>query len=166
MIRPVNRLDRDTSGVVVFAKSEYIHACLAKQMKSGLFRKEYTAVLNGILESDKGTIDAPIARKEGSIIQRCVSESGQPSITHFEVLKRLTDSSLVQFTLETGRTHQIRVHSSHIGHPIIGDTLYGFSSNLISRQALHSHKISFIHPITKKHIEHAASLPDDILNIL
>ena len=119
-IRPVNRLDKDTSGLVVFAKNEYIQECLVNQMKSKIFKKEYLAILNGILENKTGIINAPIAREENSIIKRCVRKDGDISITHYEVVKILENNMcLVKFILETGRTHQIRVHSSYIGHPII-----------------------------------------------
>ena len=143
-IRPVNRLDRNTSGLVIFAKNEYVQEFLIKQMKNNTFSKEYLAILDGILNEKKGTIIAPIARKKDSIIERCVDESGDFSITHYKVIKEFNNLSLVNFKLETGRTHQIRVHSSYIGHPILGDDLYGNKSSLIYRQALHSYKISFI----------------------
>ena len=166
-IRPVNRLDKDTSGLVVFAKNEYIQECLVNQMKSKSFKKEYFAILSGILENKTGTINAPIAREEDSIIKRCVREDGDISITHYEVIKILNNNMcLVNFILETGRTHQIRVHSSYIGHPIIGDTLYGSFSNLISRQALHSYKIEFIHPILKEKMSFEIDLPDDMLKLI
>ena len=135
-------------------------------MKSKSFKKEYIAILSGSLESQKGTINAPIARKEGSIIERCVCNSGDVSISHYEVLKHVEDNTLVRFILETGRTHQLRVHSKHLGHPILGDTLYGKESNLIARQALHSYKASFIHPISKTQITHTAEIPEDISAIL
>lgn len=165
-IRPINRLDKDTSGIVLFAKNEYIQECLVKQMKSKTFVKEYIAVLDGILKESKGTICAPIARKENSIIEREVNEDGEIAITHFELMKAFTNMSLVKFILETGRTHQIRVHCKYIGHPIIGDTLYGTSSSFINRQALHAYKVSFVHPITKKQISITTDLPKDICNIL
>ena len=114
-----------------------------------------------------GTINAPISRKENSIIERCVNELGSPSITHYEVIEQLkihnTKISKVKCILETGRTHQIRVHMSHINHPLLGDDLYGGNKNLISRQALHSYKISFIHPITKQIVNYEATLPNDLL---
>lgn len=165
-IRPINRLDKDTSGIVLFAKNEYIQECLIKQMKSKTFVKEYIAILDGILEIQEGTICAPIARKENSIIEREVSKNGDTAITHFKVIKIFNNMSLVKFTLETGRTHQIRVHSKHINHPIIGDTLYGLPSPYITRQALHAYKVSFIHPITKKQISITTDLPIDILSLL
>ena len=169
-IRPVNRLDKDTSGIVVFAKNEYIQECLIQQMKSKKFLKEYFAILEGFLETSSGTINAPISRKEGSIIEREINSNGDISITHFELIKNFSTKgkklSLVKFKLETGRTHQIRVHSKYINHPILGDSLYGNNSNLISRQALHSYKINFIHPITNKKLEFQVNLPKDMNSIL
>lgn len=165
-IRPVNRLDKDTSGLVIFAKNDYIQECLVRQMKSGEFRKEYIAICEGALPHSYGTVDAPIARKEGSIIERCVNSFGDKAITHYDVLKCNESISVVHLVLETGRTHQIRVHMAHIGNPIIGDTLYGHSSELINRQALHSYKVSFIHPIKKEKIELIAPLFDDMKMII
>jgi len=165
-IRPVNRLDMDTSGIVIFAKNEYVQESLIKQMKNQTFKKEYLAVLEGNLEEKKGTINKPIGRKEGSIIEREVSEDGAESITHFEVVENFKDACLVNFILETGRTHQIRVHSSSIGHPIIGDTLYGKTSELISRQALHACRVQFIHPITREKVSYSSNLPKDIQNLI
>ena len=138
-IRIVNRLDRNTSGIVILAKNEYIQECLIKQMKTNEFKKEYLAIAKGILESKSGTLNFPIARKEGSIIERTVSSDGDSAITHYDVVKEFNNLSLVHIVLETGRTHQIRVHFSHIGHPILGDTLYGSPSELINRQGLHSY---------------------------
>lgn len=169
-IRPVNRLDFNTSGVTIFAKCEYIQEQFSKQMKEHLFKKEYICISEGTFSQKKGTINLPIARKAGSIIERCVDKNGQPSITHYEVLEEFNYKneicSLVKCTLETGRTHQIRVHLSAIGHPIIGDSLYGNKTpnaisqdgiTSISRQALHSYKISLIHPITKEKMTFKAS---------
>ena len=161
-IRIVNRLDRNTSGIVIFAKNEYIQECLIKQMKTKELKKEYLAIVCGILENSSGTLNFPIARKEGSIIERCVNPNGNPAITHYDVLKTFNNLSLVHIVLETGRTHQIRVHFSYINHPVLGDTLYGNPSDLIARQALHSYKISFIHPITKENITITAPLPSDM----
>lgn len=165
-IRIVNRLDRNTSGIVILAKNEYIQECLIKQMKTNEFKKEYLAIAKGILESKSGTLNFPIARKEGSIIERTVSSDGDSAITHYDVVKKFNNLSLVHIVLETGRTHQIRVHFSHIGHPILGDTLYGSPSELINRQALHSYKLTFIHPVTKKELILESSLPNDIKNII
>ena len=161
-IRPINRLDKDTSGLVIFAKCEYIQESLSLQMKEDFFKKKYLSLCSGLFDKKSGTINLPIARKEGSIIERCIDEHGKKAITHYKVLKEFKDYSLVLCKLETGRTHQIRLHMASIGHSILGDTLYGTSSPLISRQALHSYKTKFIHPITKKEIELIAKLPKDI----
>lgn len=161
-IRPVNRLDKDTSGIVIFAKNEYIQECLVRQMKSKEFIKKYIAVVNGNLDNLEGTINAPIARKEGSIIERCVSETGDIAITHYKVLKRKTDFDIVECILETGRTHQIRVHFAYLGHSLLSDTLYGTSSSLINRQALHAYKVEFTHPLSKKKVKYIATVPEDL----
>ena len=162
-IRPVNRLDLNTSGLIVFAKNEYVQECLIQQMQTNELKKEYLAIVHGIFENVQGTINLPIARKENSIIERCISENGQEAITHYEVLKTSNDLSLVHCILQTGRTHQIRAHMSAIGHPLVGDTLYGPNfSDSITRQALHSYKISFIHPISHQIVSFTSELPDDI----
>lgn len=152
-IRPVNRLDRDTSGLVIFAKNQYVQEQLIKQMQDKIFKKEYLGILDGTLDKKTGTIDAPIARKEGSIIERCIAGSGKTAITHYEVIKEFSDYSLVKCLLETGRTHQIRVHFASIGHPLIGDSLYGEKSNLRDGQALTCVGLTFVHPINKKIME-------------
>ena len=160
-IRPVNRLDLNTSGLVVFAKCEYIQECLINQMKKNQFKKEYLAVCDGIFDEKSGTINLPIARKENSIIERCISENGQTAITHYEVLKEFDNYSLVKCSLETGRTHQIRVHMSAIGHPLLGDSLYGSISDLINRQALHCYNLQFIHPVYNNDLNFFGDLPND-----
>lgn len=158
-IRPVNRLDKDTSGIVIFAKNEYIQECLVSQMKTKDFQKEYIAVCNGIFKEKSGTINLPIARKPGSIIERCVSTDGDSSITHYEVIQQLDNYAIVKCMLETGRTHQIRVHMSAINHPILGDTLYGKPNSNVDRQLLHAYKVSFIHPILHKKVKYTAEIP-------
>ncbi len=165
-IRPVNRLDKDTSGAVIFAKNEYIQECLTRQMKKNIFKKEYIALLEGKVKDSKATINLPIAREKDSIIKRCVRDDGDTAVSHYEVLNYYDCFSEVKFIIETGRTHQIRVHASYIGHPVLGDTLYGTSSPLISRQALHSYKVSFIHPITRKPLEIVAPLFKDMSSLL
>ena len=165
-IRPVNRLDKDTSGIVIFAKNEYIQECLVRQMKSKEFIKRYIAVANGNLNNLEGTINAPIARKEGSIIERCVSETGDIAITHYKVLKRKTDFDIVECILETGRTHQIRVHFAYLGHSLLSDTLYGTSSSLINRQALHAYEVEFTHPLSKKKVKYIANIPEDLNKLM
>lgn len=165
-IRPVNRLDKDTSGIVIFAKNEYIQECLVRQMKSKEFIKKYIAVVNGNLDNLEGTINAPIARKEGSIIERCVSETGDIAITHYKVLKRKTDFDIVECILETGRTHQIRVHFAYLGHSLLSDTLYGTSSSLINRQALHAYEVEFTHPLSKKKVKYITTVPEDLNKLM
>lgn len=165
-IRPVNRLDKDTSGLVIFAKNEYVQENLSRQMQHHTFEKSYQAILIGNLSQKTGIINAPISRKENSIIEREISPNGQKAITHFELIQNFKNYCLVEFNLETGRTHQIRVHSKYIGHSILGDTLYGSASKLISRQALHAYKIVFFHPLTKQKMQFETSLPNDMLCLL
>ena len=163
-IRLVNRLDRDTTGIVIIAKDEITQDRLRKQMKTKEFKKTYLAIVNGILDKKEDIINAPISRKLPSIIERHVSPDGQEAITKYKVLKedKNKDISLLEINLETGRTHQIRVHMQYIGHPILGDTLYGKESNLINRQALHAYKIRFIHPIINKELIINAPIADDM----
>lgn len=164
-IRPVNRLDKNTSGIVIFAKNEYIQECLIQQMKTNTFEKEYIALVQGIIEKEQ-IIDAPIARKESSIIERCVDNNGDKAITIIKPLKAFDNYSCIECILKTGRTHQIRVHTSYIGHPILGDDLYGKKSEIINRQALHAYKINFIHPITKEILKLEAPIPKDIEELI
>jgi len=165
-IRPVNRLDKNTSGIVIFAKNEYIQECLVKQMNTDDFKKIYLALVDGIIDKKEQVVDVPIARKRDSIIERCVDFSGDKAVTVIELIKNFMDYSLIQCTLKTGRTHQIRVHTSYIGTPILGDDLYGKKTDKIARQALHAYKINFVHPITKKRIEIQTDLPVDIKKLI
>ena len=162
-IRPINRLDKDTSGIVIFAKNEYA------QDRIRITNKIYLTILEGKLEGS-GIIDKPIARKADSIIERCINDNGEKAITEYSVIKNFKigneEFSLVKCILHTGRTHQIRVHMASINHPILGDTLYGKSSSLIGRQALHAYKLTFVHPIIKKEIEVTSSIPSDMNNII
>lgn len=165
-IRPVNRLDKNTSGIVIFAKNEYIQECLINQMKNNTLKKEYLALVDGHFNDKSGIINKPIARKENSIIERCISLDGKESITKYEVLKEFNNYSLIKCILLTGRTHQIRVHLASINHSILGDSLYGKENKLINRQALHCYTITFIHPINKTNIEIIAPIPLDIFNLI
>jgi 23S rRNA pseudouridine1911/1915/1917 synthase len=166
LIRPVSRLDKNTTGIILFAKNPYIQESLITQMKNKIFKKNYIALLEGTLKNDFGTIDVPIKRNPNSIIERCVSDNGLKSVTHYKIIKKYENYTLVSFDLETGRTHQIRVHSKYIGHPIVGDSLYNNKSTLINRQVLHSNTIKFRHPISKKALKLSAPIPHDIENIL
>jgi len=164
--RFVNRLDRETSGVIVFAKNEYTQEVLSRQMEKGEFLKEYVAVTYGVMEKDSGTIDFPIKREEGSIMTRTVSPDGESAVTHFSVIDRVDGMTFVKLRLETGRTHQIRVHLKAIGYPIVGDGLYsGRETDLIGRQALHAFKVSFVHPISGERLAITADVPEDILRL-
>ena len=165
--RFVNRLDRETSGIIIFAKNDYTQEILSKQMQSGVFEKEYIAVVHGRVKDDFGTINLPIKRAPNSIMERITAEDGEYAVTHYKVEKRMEDISVVNLKLETGRTHQIRVHLKALGHPIVGDGLYSnIPTDLINRQALHACKVTFIHPITKKKMEIKAAVPDDIQSII
>ncbi|KAA0546719.1 RluA family pseudouridine synthase [Bacillus sp. BGMRC 2118] len=161
----VNRLDRDTSGLLIVAKHRYTHHLFSKQQKVREIHRRYEAFVHGQIKQDCGTIQAPIGRKEDSIIEREVREDGQDAVTHFEVLARYKGFVHVSLKLETGRTHQIRVHMSHLGHPLLGDDLYGGKRELIARQALHSTELSFTHPITKENLHFEISLPEDMMSL-
>ena len=164
-LRIVNRLDKNTSGIVIFAKNEYIQECLIKQMQNGQFKKKYIAFCEGVFDKENGIIDASISRTENSIIKRCINPNGQKSITKYKVIKNNENITKIELELFTGRTHQIRVHMSYINHPILGDDLYGSTSNLITRQALHAYKIEFVHPITKKNMVIESPLPYDLIKL-
>lgn len=163
VFRPVNRLDAGTSGLMVAARNAHVHALLCKSLHSGDFERRYLAVAEGQFAQQCGTVDAPIARAEGSAIRRCVAQDGQRAVTHFRVLRNTERFSLVELVLETGRTHQIRVHMSHIGHPLAGDFLYGTEDeNLIRRAALHACYIRLKHPITGEMLEFQQDMPEDM----
>ncbi len=165
VFRPVNRLDKGTSGLMVIAKNPHIHELLKKSLHSLDFEREYLAVVCGSLQGC-GRIDEPIFRQDKSIIKRVVDKRGAKAVTNYEVLENYDDKTLVKLKLETGRTHQIRVHLSYIGHAVYGDYLYGETARDINRPALHSYKIILTHPITKQKMNIEIPLKDDIKKIL
>ncbi|TDO11301.1 RluA family pseudouridine synthase [Bacillus subtilis] len=158
----VTRLDRDTSGVMLVAKHRFAHSILSSAQKNGLVKRRYAAVVHGRMTQGEGTVDAPIGRHPDSIIERRVTPDGQKAVTHFYVTRATDDITSVTLQLETGRTHQIRVHMSHLGHPLCGDTLYGGTRQKIGRQALHSEHLSFLHPLTQENMTFHAALPQDM----
>ncbi|MRH43399.1 RluA family pseudouridine synthase [Aquibacillus halophilus] len=162
----VTRLDRDTSGLLLVAKHRFSHSILSKEQKLGSVNRSYFAIVEGTMNQKQGTIDAPIARKDDSIIERMVKDGGQHAITHYQVLEETDLYSLVDVRLETGRTHQIRVHFSHIGHPLVGDDLYGGSINHLDRQALHCKSLEFTQPITKQRLHFKSQLPLEMRSLL
>lgn len=164
--RCINRLDRDTTGLLILAKHMYSASILSDMVQKREIHREYLAVACGVAPLE-GTIVAPIARVDGSTIERCVDEErGEYACTHYKTLLTKNGYSLVALKLETGRTHQIRVHMKHIGHPLPGDFLYNPDYSVIDRQALHSHKLNFKHPITGECMEFVADLPEDMRRII
>ncbi|PID17318.1 MULTISPECIES: RluA family pseudouridine synthase [unclassified Sporosarcina] len=165
-VHMVTRLDTDTSGIICAAKNRHIHHLLSKQMSEKLFRRQYTAFAEGIITPSFITVEQPIGRKEGSIIERTVCENGQYAKTDVSVTGHYHHEtgrfSIVNLNLHTGRTHQIRVHMQWLGHPLVGDDLYGANGNMFARQALHCSGISFLHPLTKERIDFTSPLPEDM----
>lgn len=159
-VRFINRLDRDTSGIVVVSKNSFAQDKISSEFKESV-EKKYLAICEGIFEEKEGIIDAPIAKSEDNIKREVNYVIGKKSITSYKVLEECQNMSLVMLTLHTGRTHQIRVHLSYIGHPILGDSLYGKDSELINRQALHSYSLKLKLPRNNKEIEIFAKVPDD-----
>lgn len=202
-VRPVIRLDRGTSGIIIFAMNSFSQEFLIKQMNKKTFLKEYIGIAHGIVKETSGTLNLPIARKPGSIMIRHIAPDGDPSVTHYNVIEYLNNATVLKFRLETGRTHQIRVHCQAIDHPLVGDSLYPYldisrdsdydrqisefisdnKNNLIipgneydithenstlqkpeilGRQALHSCRVTFMHPATRKILELTAPVPEDM----
>lgn len=162
---PVHRLDRDTSGLVLIAKEPQIQYKLSPKGQK-LFTRDYLAIVKGGIMPPAGIIDAPIARSLPSIILRKVAPDGKPARTHYQTISTNNGLSFIKLRLETGRTHQIRVHMAHINHPLIGDDLYGGDPDIITRQALHAYKLQFIHPISQQMIVVTAPLPADMRRVL
>lgn len=164
--RPVHRIDRNTSGLVVIAKNRFAHQQLAWQLEHQLIHKHYLGLVQGHVHEDQGVIDQPIGLAPGSFIQRVISPNGLPALTHYQVLHRYPQATLMKFILATGRTHQIRVHCQALGHPLIGDDLYGGERRLLPRQALHSFHYAFNHPATGEKISIHAPLPQDLIELV
>ena len=163
---PVHRLDRGTSGLIVAAKHPHAQEVLKKQLHTPDFRRVYLAVCEGVPDPYHGIIDAPLGPKPGSLMEQMVRPDGKSARTRYGVLRRWGERALVSLELETGRTHQIRVHMAHIGHPLAGDFLYGTEDReLIARPALHSGHLSFLHPITGEKLQFSVPLPDDMARL-
>ena len=167
IFRCSNRLDRDTSGLTVISKHLVSASIMADMTKKRLVHREYLAIVKGDLTPPTGTITAPLSRKEGSIIERTVDfDHGEEAITHYKLIREANGHSLVSLKLETGRTHQIRIHMKYLGFPLIGDYLYNPDMEHMTRQALHSHHMEFAHPITGEWMSFTAPLPADMANIM
>ena len=167
IFRCTNRLDRDTSGLTVVAKHMVSSSILSGMGVRHEITREYLAVVRGVLKPSEGTIDAPIGRTGSSMIERKIDfENGERAVTHYRAIKEQNGHSLVSLILETGRTHQIRVHMKYIGRPLVGDYLYNPDMEYITRQALHSYRLAFAHPVTGEKMEFTAPLPEDMRRIL
>lgn len=165
VFRCINRLDRDTTGVTMLAKNPFSAGILSEMVRNREIHREYLAIADGLFDAKEGLVDAPIGRKDGSTIEREVNyETGEKAVTHYSILKenQVLNCSLLKLWLETGRTHQIRVHMKHLGHPLLGDFLYNPDMTHIKRQALHSYSLTFNHPITKEPMQFIAPVPDDM----
>lgn len=166
VFRAINRLDRDTSGLLIVAKNPLSACILSDMIREHTIHRQYLAIATG-LTPESGTITAPIARKEASTIERCVdNELGEAAVTHYKRIDYKNGYSLLKITLETGRTHQIRVHMKHIGHPLPGDFVYNPDYSVIDRQALHSASLEFEHPITKKKMKFEVEMPEEMRRVL
>lgn len=167
IFRCCNRLDRDTSGLTIVSKHLVSGSILSDMTKYREVHREYLAIARGSVTPSEGTIQAPLGRKEGTIIERTVDwEHGEDAVTHYKVVKEANGHSLVSLRLETGRTHQIRIHMKYLGYPLIGDYLYNPNMEYMTRQALHSHHMEFTHPITGEHMSFTAPLPEDMARVM
>jgi 23S rRNA pseudouridine1911/1915/1917 synthase len=164
--RHIHRLDKDTSGAVILAKHVYAQSIMDQLLAEKLIKRKYIAICDGLLEESEGRIDQPIERVRNHSSKREASLYGEHAVTNFKVVKRGNSKSLVEFELETGRTHQIRVHCEYIGHPVTGDTLYGSRDRSIKRQALHAASVKFKHPFSHEEIECVAEIPKDISDLI
>ncbi len=165
-VKYAHRLDMDTTGLLIFVKDALTHAKIDEMIATHELKRTYLCLVSGHLPQKKGTIDLPIGKNRHESQKRRVSKTGKPAITHYEVIQEFKKYSLVKVNLETGRTHQIRVHMSFIGHPLLGDTLYGGSSTLAKRPLLHSYQVDLIHPVTHQAICIKKDLPFDMKKLL
>ena len=170
LLRPgiVHRIDKDTTGVLLIAKNDEAHNFIAKQLKDHSMKREYYALVEGILGKNKGTIDKPLARCKNDRLKIGIVEGGRCAVTHYEVIQQFKSTTFVRCMLETGRTHQIRVHMASIGHPLVGDQLYSFKKHKhkIEGQMLHAKVLGFIHPTTKEYMEFQSELPSNFKSLL
>lgn len=170
ILRPgiVHRIDKDTSGILVVAKNDMAHKKLAEQLKEHSMNRIYNALTEGVIKEDTGTIDKPLGRHPNQRIKMAVVKNGRRAVTHYRVLQRYKSNTLIECKLETGRTHQIRVHMSYIGHPIVGDPVYGYSKQKfkLEGQMLHAKKLGFIHPSTGQYMEFDSELPEYFKKII
>ncbi|WP_418791183.1 RluA family pseudouridine synthase [Phosphitispora sp. TUW77] len=165
-IRPVHRLDRDTSGCVIFAKDSHSQSVMEQQLKTGDLKRAYWALVQGTVSPSSGTIDAPIGPHPSRPNRRTVNKKGDYAVTHYQTIRSFEMASLLELNLETGRTHQIRVHLSHLGHPVIGDRMYGRVSPYINRQALHAFSVNFISLSDKNEVTVTAPIPEDFSQVV
>lgn len=169
VIRPgiVHRIDKNTSGLLIVAKNDKSHIHLAQQIKEHSFTREYEAIVNGNLKDISGTVNAPIGRHKIDRKKMCVTqENSKNAVTHYSVIRQYNNCAYVKLKLETGRTHQIRVHMAYIGHSVLGDDVYGKPYKNLDGQCLHARKIGFIHPVTNEYMEFTSELPEYFQNIL
>ncbi|MFL0166780.1 MULTISPECIES: RluA family pseudouridine synthase [Clostridium] len=170
IIRPgiVHRIDKDTSGVLVVAKNDEAHNKLSEQLKDHSMKREYYALVEGRLKNDKGIIDKPLARNKRDRLKIGIVEGGKRAVTHYEVLERFNGYTLIKCILETGRTHQIRVHMASIGFPLVGDPLYGFKKQRfkLKGQMLHAKTLGFVHPSKNEYMEFTTELPEYFQEII
>lgn len=171
VLRPgiVHRIDKDTSGLILVCKNDFSHKALAKQLEEHSITRRYHAICSGRLKEEQGTVSAPIGRDEKNRKQQAINyKHGKEAITHYRLLENLQNASLLECRLETGRTHQIRVHMKSIGHPLLGDPLYGPKKNLyaIKGQALHAMVLGFVHPRSEEYMEFSADYPEDFQKLL
>ena len=171
VLRPgiVHRIDKDTTGALLICKDDTVHRDLAEQLKVHSIKRRYRAIVQGNLKEDQGTVDAPVGRHPTDRKKMAVNyKNGKEAVTHYQVLERFSNATYIECRLETGRTHQIRVHMASLGHPLLGDTIYGSSKNPyhLQGQALHAMILGFVHPITREYLEFQAPLPEYFIKLL